>query len=158
MPPPDAISAQLFPPELIMQNQKVLRLTDEQKKAIKAEIQSCQSRLTEASWDFQGEMENLVSLMKESKVDEKHCLAQLDKVMSLEDSVKRAHFTLVVRVKNLLTPDQQAKLQEIRDRSSRKPMPPMGMGGQGPRPNQGGGPPSGGGPPRGEDGPPPPSE
>lgn len=158
-PGQDALSAQLFPPELIMQNQKALNLTDDQKKAIKAEVLSLQSKLTDQQWDFQGEMETLVSLMKESKVDEKKCLAQFDKVIGLEDNVKRAHFTLVVRIKNLLTSDQQAKLMEIRDRSSRRPMPPMGMGGQGPRPNQGGGPQPGGGPRPGGDAPqPPPSE
>src|ERR1051326_1463497 len=133
-----------------MQNQKALNLTDEQKKAIKSEVLSLQSKLTDQQWDMQGEMETLVSLMKESKIDEKKCLAQLDKVIGLEDGVKRAHFTLVVRIKNLLTPEQQAKLQEIRDRGSRRPMVPMGMGGRGPRPNQGGG------PQRGEDAPPPP--
>src|ERR1041385_7263363 len=67
-PGPDAISAQLFPPELIMQNQKALNLTDEQKKAIKSEVLSLQAKLTDQQWDVQGEMETLVSLMKESKI------------------------------------------------------------------------------------------
>jgi Spy/CpxP family protein refolding chaperone len=57
-------------------------------------------------------VEKLVSLVKQPHVDEQQILAQLEKV--LEREVKRAQVTLLVHIKNRLTPQQQAKLEEIR--------------------------------------------
>jgi hypothetical protein len=49
-------------------------------------------------------------------VDEAAVLAQADKVMGLEREVKKAHLALLVRIKNLLTEAQKAKLTELRRR------------------------------------------
>ena len=40
-------------------------------------------------------------------------VAQLDKVLDVERELKHLHVGLVVAIKNLLTPEQQAKLREI---------------------------------------------
>jgi Spy/CpxP family protein refolding chaperone len=53
-------------------------------------------------------------------VDEQQVLAQLEKVLSIEREVKRAQVTLLVRIKNKLTPEQQAKLVEIRSKAAAK--------------------------------------
>lgn len=47
---------------------------------------------------------------------EQQALAQLDKVLDVEREVKRAQIGLMVRIKNKLTPEQQAQLREIRGR------------------------------------------
>lgn len=44
-------------------------------------------------------------------------LAQADTVMGLEREVKRAQLSLLVRIKNLLSDAQQAKLGELRKRT-----------------------------------------
>jgi Spy/CpxP family protein refolding chaperone len=49
-------------------------------------------------------------------VDEAAVLAQVDKILALERDVKRTQLSLVVRIKNLLTEPQQAKLNELRNR------------------------------------------
>jgi len=49
-------------------------------------------------------------------VDETAVLAQVDKVLALERQVKRTQILLLVRIKNLLTEPQQAKLAELRAR------------------------------------------
>jgi Spy/CpxP family protein refolding chaperone len=41
-------------------------------------------------------------------------LEQADKIMGLEREVKRAHLTLLLRIKNTLTPEQIAKLEAMR--------------------------------------------
>jgi Spy/CpxP family protein refolding chaperone len=47
-------------------------------------------------------------------VDESRVLGQADRILALEKEIKKTHLTLLVRVKNLLTREQQAKLSEIR--------------------------------------------
>ena len=40
-------------------------------------------------------------------------LAQVDRILALEREIKKAQISLLVRIKNILTPAQQAKLAEI---------------------------------------------
>ena len=110
---PDPFAGQLFPPDLIMQHQQALNLSDDQKNFLKAELIKLQTRLTEVQWELQGEVEKLSALMKQDQVDEAQALAQLDKVLNLEREIKRAHIGLLIRLKNKLTSEQQARLREI---------------------------------------------
>jgi Spy/CpxP family protein refolding chaperone len=112
-PQPDPFAGNLFPPELIMQHQQALGLSEEQKNFLKAELRKTQTRLTELQWDLQDEVEKLAAQMKQDQVDEAQGLTQLDKVLSLEREIKRLHIGLLIRLKNKLTPEQQARLREI---------------------------------------------
>ena len=47
-------------------------------------------------------------------VDEAKVLAEADKVMALEHDLKKAHLTLLIRLKNALTPTQQVRLRGLR--------------------------------------------
>ena len=51
-------------------------------------------------------------------IDEARVLEQADKVMAQEREVKKMQLSMLVRIRNLLTPEQIAKLQEIRRRTS----------------------------------------
>jgi len=71
-------------------------------------------RFTEWQWKLQDEMEKMVAIVKQPRVEEQQALAQLEKVLTIEREIKRAQVTLLVRIKNKLTPEQQAKLEELR--------------------------------------------
>lgn len=118
-PSSDPIAEYLYPPELIMQNQQVLGLSDEQKTAIRKEIQTAQSTFTDWQWKLQDQMETLVSLIKQDRVDEQKALNQLDQILNLEREIKRTHFTLVIRLKNKLNSDQIAKLANLKKQSAK---------------------------------------
>jgi Spy/CpxP family protein refolding chaperone len=60
------------------------------------------------------------SLVKHPRVEEQEALAQLEKVLAIEREIKRAQVTLLVRIKNKLTPEQQAKLVDVRSKSGNK--------------------------------------
>jgi len=115
-PPSDPLGENLFPPELVMQHQQALGLTDEQKTLLKTELRQAQARFTELQWQLQNEMEKMVELVKQDRVDESQTLAQLDKILNLEREIKRAQIALLVRIKNRLSPEQQVKLREIRSK------------------------------------------
>ena len=116
-PPDDPLRDYLFPPELVMQNQQALNLSDEQKSFLKTELRQAQQRFTELQWKLADEMERLVALIKPPQVDEQQALAQLEKVLAAEREVKRTQISLLVRIKDHLRPDQQALLRELRKKA-----------------------------------------
>ena len=119
-PERDPIGESLFPPELIMQNQKAIGLEEAQKTFIRAEISKAQGRFTELQWQLQDAMETLASLLKQDIAEEQQVLGQLDNVLNFEREIKRAQMGLMVRIKNKLTPEQQARLRELRGKAPRE--------------------------------------
>jgi Spy/CpxP family protein refolding chaperone len=115
-PPEDPLAQYVFPPELVMRHAPEIGLDEKQKAAMKEAVVRTQARLVDVQWEVQGEAEKLARLLQASPVDEAAVLAQADKVMGLERDVKKAHLALLVRIKNLLTGAQKAKLTELRRR------------------------------------------
>jgi Spy/CpxP family protein refolding chaperone len=99
-----------------MRHAAEIGLDDTQRTAVKEAVVKMQSRFLDLQWDMQAEVEKLARLLQASPVDEAAVLAQADKVMGLERDVKKAHLALLVRIKNLLTGAQKAKLTELRRR------------------------------------------
>ena len=119
-PDQDLIGQSFFAPELVIQHQEAIGLSAEQKEYLKTEIRQAQLKFTELQWKLQDEMERLVSLVKQQRVDEQQVLAQLEKVLVAEREIKREQVTLLVRIKNKLTPEQQGKLLELRSKPASK--------------------------------------
>jgi Spy/CpxP family protein refolding chaperone len=113
-PEPD-FGRHLFPPELVMKYQQKIALRPEQRTAITAAIQQVQSKIVEHQWRMQEEAQRLGELLQATPVNESVVLAQVDRVLGIERDVKRAHMTLLVRIKNTLTREQQAMLKGLRD-------------------------------------------
>src|SRR5208337_5326477 len=111
-PPEDPLRDVLFPPEAVMQHQQAVGLSDEQRNKLKDEVRQAQLKFTGLQWTLQDEMERLVTLLKQSTVDEKQAAAQLEKVLTAEREIKRAQLMLLIRIKNELTLAQQTQLRE----------------------------------------------
>jgi Spy/CpxP family protein refolding chaperone len=111
---PDLIAENLFPPELIMQNAEAINLTEEQQEKLQAEMHKAHERLEEMHSKLEKQREATAELLKKARVDESAAMAQIEKVLDQERELRRAHLALVVALKNKLTPEQQAKLQEIK--------------------------------------------
>lgn len=114
LPPMDPLGDVMFPPEMIMGHARELGVTDEQKTFMRGEIQKTTTRFLELQWQLQDAMEALHQTMKGNAVDEQQALSQLEKVLDTERQIKRLHFTLGIRLKNQLTPEQQEKLRGMR--------------------------------------------
>jgi len=112
--PHDPVGEALFPPELVMQHQQAIGLTEEQAKAIRSEVEKAQGHFSGLQWQLEREMETLVSLLQQERPDETLVLAQLDKLLPVERDIKRAHLELLMRIKATLTAEQQAKLQALK--------------------------------------------
>lgn len=119
--PPDPIAQNLFPPEMVMHHREDIGLTDEQSNAIKQELRKASARFNELQWQIQDDMEAMDKLTREANVDEQKVLAQLDKILNAEREMKRTQLAITIRIKNKLTPDQQAKLRELQKNMHQPP-------------------------------------
>ena len=59
-------------------------------------------------------MQQLTEVMSAARVDLARALDALDSVLETEKSIKQAHLEMLVRIKNLLSPSQQAELERLR--------------------------------------------
>lgn len=109
-----AIFRELYPPELVMEHQRELKLTPEQREAITGAIKGMQGEVLDLQWQMQDEMKKLGELLRAERVDESGALAQAEKLMTLEQKIKKHHLTLLIRIKNELDAVQQQKLRELR--------------------------------------------
>ena len=113
---PPAFLQELFLPGLVMEHQRDIGLTAEQRDAITKEMTATHQKVLELRWGLEEKSEALRKLLAENKIDEKAALARAAEVMDIERQMKQAHLTLLIRLKNHLTAEQQQKLAELRPR------------------------------------------
>lgn len=113
--PLSAIESRLYPAELVMEHAAELAITPSQRDAITKELDKSQAELVKLQWDLQTEKDHLVKILDDAKVDETKSRAAAAALMQRENAIKGAHLGLLVRIKNVLTAEQQAKLRGLRE-------------------------------------------
>jgi Spy/CpxP family protein refolding chaperone len=116
-----SMARNLFPPEFVLMNQVALGLSTEQVAAIKKQVGDTQSRLLDAKVDLGRVTEQLRAALEGAKVDEAAALSLAGQAMDLEKQVKTAHLGLMIRVKNVLTQEQQDKARALRPQRRAEP-------------------------------------
>jgi len=104
----------LFPPELIMRHRSRLKITEEQRNVIVEEISKLQATAIQAQWRVGDESEKLAELLRRGTIAEAEVLAQADRMIMYETAVKRAQLSMLIRIRNTLTPEQRETLQYLR--------------------------------------------
>jgi len=110
----DPIARTLFEPELIMRHRRAIDLTDTQRDAISALIRQLQGTVVSLQWELQEQSTALSTELARPRVDLDRAMDRLGRVMQTERRIKEAHLTLLIRIKNALTPEQQRMLQQLR--------------------------------------------
>ena len=106
----------LYPPEVVMEHQNELGLSESQRQVLRQEVPQATARFTELQWRLSAETERLATLLHGPVVAEREVLEQVDRVLALERDLKRTKIALLVRIKNTLTPEQQARVAALRSR------------------------------------------
>ena len=121
--PDDAFAQALFDPQLVLRHAQAIGLTPAQRRTILDELKTTQVALGPLQAHMTEPALDLVEMLGESRVDEARVVAKMDQVLKIENEVKKRQATLLVRIKNALTPEQQARLRELRnaDAGGRKP-------------------------------------
>jgi Spy/CpxP family protein refolding chaperone len=112
-PGSDPIAAALIPPDVVMRHQEALGLSDSQRKAIQSDALSAQEKFANLQWQLSAATEKLATLLAATRVDQDRAIAALDSVLNLERELKHTQLTLMIQVKNELTPDQQSHARAL---------------------------------------------
>ena len=118
-PEADPFATVLFPPELIMQHARAIRLNDEQRGAITRQIEQLQSRVVRMQWQLTEQVQALRETLARPRVDQDRAIDQLNRVLDTEQDIKKAHLEMLIRIKNMLRPEQQAELARLREAAQR---------------------------------------
>lgn len=110
----DPFARYLFPPELVMSNQQTINLTDRQRSAIQDAVKEAQGKFLDLQFKMSGEGERLQRLLQGTTIDESKLLEQVDRVLTAEREIKHTQLTLMARIKNQLTEQQQTQLKQLR--------------------------------------------
>jgi len=110
----DPLFETLYAPELIMRHRRAIDLTDGQRDEISKLIAELQGKVVSLQWELLDEVQQLKQVTSGGRVDLDRSLDQLDEVLDTEGKIKRAHLEMLVRIKNLLTPQQQQTLDRLR--------------------------------------------
>ena len=113
-PEADPFAAVLFPPELIMQHARAIRLNDEQRTTITLHIQQLQTRVVRMQWQLAEQVQALRGTLARPRVDQDRAIDQLNRVLDTEKDIKKAHLEMLIRIKNVLRPEQQTELARLR--------------------------------------------
>jgi heavy-metal resistance protein/TonB-dependent receptor-like protein len=113
-PPQDPIAKFLYPPEMVMAHQEAIGLDVKQRVAIPLLALELQKNVIDVQFKLAANGEKLARLLAAPSVDEAAVLQQIDQVLASEREVKRAQLTMLIRIKNQLTPAQQAALDKLK--------------------------------------------
>ncbi len=113
-----AFMAHFFAPELVLKHASAIKLTKEQRSALMRDIGQVTGSTTELQLGMMDGFGSVEELSAADPVNEKALLAAIHDVLAAEMRIKEAHMGLLVRIRNLLTPEQREKLRQFRDGDS----------------------------------------
>lgn len=121
--PDDAFAQALFDPQLVLRHAQAIGLTPAQRRTIFDELKATQTALAPLQANMTEPALDLIELLGHTRVDEAKVVAKMDQVLEIENEVKKKQAALLVRIKNTLSPEQQARLRELRNAegTGRKP-------------------------------------
>ena len=111
----DPLAQHVFSPELVMAHQATLGLSEDQLQSLIREVQELQSDIVPLQFELSQRAEELAEVLAAPRIDEARALDLADAVTGIEARVKKRHLTLLVRIKNLLSEEQQIRLRALRD-------------------------------------------
>lgn len=111
----DPFSSVLFTAEEVMQHRRAIGLNDEQRDAITRLIEELQGRAVGLQWRLLDETESVREALDASRVDLDRVMDRFRQALETEMDIKQAHLELLVRIKNVLSPEQQRMLMELRE-------------------------------------------
>ena len=109
-----AFMQHFFAPELVLKHAREIGLTKSQRSALTKDIGEVTGATTELQLAMLDGMGAVEELSAADPVNERALLDAIRQVLSAEMRVKEAHMGLLVRVRNLLTPEQREQLKKLR--------------------------------------------
>lgn len=113
-PKPDVFKGKLFPPNVILENQAELSLSKQQFTDIRKAVVEVQSNVAEHEWDVREAYQNIMAELDKTPIDEDRVLEHVGAALRAENEVKKLQVAMLIQLKNLLTDEQIAYLESVR--------------------------------------------
>ncbi|MDR7131534.1 Spy/CpxP family protein refolding chaperone [Algoriphagus sp. 4150] len=110
----DIFQRNLYSADKVMDMRNELALTEAQATKIKKIHSENAGKFSTMKWDLDDATAKLKDLLDQSKIDEIAVQKQMDKVLALENSLKKQQLSTMVSIKNELNAEQQQILQATR--------------------------------------------
>ncbi|WP_425637054.1 hypothetical protein ACPUEN_16750 [Algoriphagus yeomjeoni] len=107
----DLFQKNIYSADRVMELRKELELTDAQATTIKKIHSENAGKFSSMKWDLDDATLKLKELLDQTKIDEVAIQKQMDKVLALENSLKKQQLSTMVSIKNELNLEQQEILQ-----------------------------------------------
>jgi len=114
-PKDDVFKGKLFAPNVILENQAELGLSKQQFTDIKKAVVEVQANVAEHEWDVREAYQSIMAELDKAPIDEGQVLEHVGAALRAENEVKKLQVAMLIRLKNLLTSEQIAYLQSVRD-------------------------------------------
>jgi Spy/CpxP family protein refolding chaperone len=112
--PDPAFLKNFFAPDLVLKHAHEIDLTKQQRAELTKDIGRVTGATTELQLAMVDGFASVEQLSAADPVNEKALLDAVHEVLLTEMQVKEAHMGLLVRIRNLLTPEQREKLRKLR--------------------------------------------
>ncbi len=113
-PKEDVFKGKLFAPNVILENQAELSLSKQQFTDIKKAVVEVQVNVAEHEWDVREAYQNILAELDKAPIDEQQVLEYVAAALKAENEVKKLQVTMLIKLKNLLTAEQIAYLDSVR--------------------------------------------
>lgn len=114
-PKDDVFKGKLFAPNVILESQAELELSKQQFTAIRRAVVDVQANVAEHEWDVREAYQNILAELDRTPIDQEQVLEYVDAALRAENEVKKLQVTMLIQLKNLLTAEQVAYLESIRE-------------------------------------------
>ncbi len=110
----DPIAQRLFAPEFVMAHADEVNLTASQRQRIIEAVTRLQADMLGIAPRAESARAQIVATLSAERVEEARVLEALDGVLAVEREIKRLHIATLVRIRNVLTPEQRTRLNALR--------------------------------------------
>ncbi len=114
-PKHDVFKGKLFAPNVILENQLELSLSKQQFTNIRKAVVEVQANVAEHEWDVREAYQNIMAELDKTPIDEQQVLEHVGAALRAENEVKKLQVAMLIKLKNLLTAEQIAHLESVRD-------------------------------------------
>ena len=110
----DPLQDIFIPPELILQHQLDLGLSDQQKQTIRSRLEKLRPELEKKQKALQQQVQTMQQLLQDAELDEPKLTAQFRTILEHENQTKQLQFGLMLLIRQTLSSEQQAKAQKLK--------------------------------------------
>ena len=116
----DIFQKALFSADMVLKYSTEIGLSDEKVTKVKKIYSDHIAEFNFMKWDLDKKLVRLNTYLSSPKVNEQSSLEQMEKVMSLEEELKRIRLRMLIKIKNELSESQQEQLKDLRTENDMK--------------------------------------